>query len=63
MILNTTLINKFMRWLIMKKKFAKLVLVAVLMGVFVVPTIRTISHNGNLGQITINMIADPEAGL
>lgn len=47
----------------MKKKFSKFVLVAVLMGVFVVPTIKTISHNGSSGQITINMIADPEAGL
>lgn len=47
----------------MKKKFTKLVLVAVLMGLFVMPTIKTINHNGNLGQITINMIADPEASL
>ncbi|GFZ32008.1 hypothetical protein CSC2_25340 [Clostridium zeae] len=47
----------------MKKKFARLVLVAVLLGVFMVPTIKTINHNGNLGQTTINMIADPEAGL
>ncbi|MBK1810080.1 hypothetical protein JHL18_05400 [Clostridium sp. YIM B02505] len=47
----------------MKKRFTKIVLVAVLMGVFVMPTIKTINHNSNLGQVTINMIADPEASL
>ncbi|GKU26721.1 hypothetical protein [Clostridium folliculivorans] len=47
----------------MKNKFTKLVLATVLIGMFVMPTINTISHNSNLGQITINMIADPEPSL
>ncbi|GFP74788.1 hypothetical protein [Clostridium fungisolvens] len=47
----------------MKKKFARLVLVVILLGVFMVPTINIINHSGNLGQTTINMIADPEPSL